>query len=72
MDVEIIDDKVPFFDGGFRFDGALDVLEIVLLGAGRSSRDQADATGCDLEVDDKTQGAMADVLEFTPFDVAGA
>ena len=72
MDVEIIDNEVPFVDGWLGFDRPLDVVDIVLLSAARTGRDGPNPTGGDLEVDDETEGAVADILIFPPFDLAGS
>lgn len=70
MDIEIINNEVPLFDRWLGFERPLDVLHIVFLGAGWSDRDSADVTRGDLEIDDETQGTVADILVLPPFDLA--
>lgn len=68
MNIEIIDHEVPFSDPWLGFDRALNVVQVILFGPGWASGDQPDPTGGDLKVDDKTEGAVANILVFPSFD----
>jgi hypothetical protein len=69
MDVEIIDHEMPLGHLWGGFDRPADMIDIVFLGSGRASRDEANVAAGDLKIDDETQRAVADVLVFAPFDL---
>lgn len=70
MNIEIIHHKMPSLDLGFGFNGALNMVEVVLFGSGRTGRDPTDLPGGDLKIDDKGQRAVPNVLVFTAFHFA--
>lgn len=72
MNIELIDDEMPFGHGRLGLEGALDMIGIVQFGAGGSDRGQADLAGDHLKIDDEGQRAVANVLELPSFHFAGS
>lgn len=64
MGVEIVHNEMPLHDAGIRVNGALEVSEKILLLTRGTSRDLSDLAVSDMEVDDKGQRTMPDVLEL--------
>ena len=70
--VEVVDDEVPARGGRVGRDDALDVGEEVGLGAGRAAGRGDDLAGGHVAAEDEGAGAVADVLELPPLDLARA
>ena len=71
MRIEIIGDEMPFGHVRFGFHGAADVVQIIRLSAGRSRRNGSDPAGGHIEIDDKGQRPVPNVLELPPFHFTG-
>jgi hypothetical protein len=69
--VEVVDDEVPARGGGVGRHHARDVGEEVGLGARRAARWGDDLPGDHVPTDDEGAGAVPDVLELAPLDLAG-
>lgn len=67
MDVEIIADKAPLGCQRVRSDPALDVFDKILFVACSAGGACDQFASCNIEVTDKRQRTMPDILKFTPF-----
>jgi hypothetical protein len=71
MCIEIVYNEMPLPDLWVSFNGALDMSEKIGFIARWSSRNLSNPTPGDMEVDDKRQCSMSDILEFSPQDMSG-
>lgn len=67
MNIEIVDHEMPFTDHWLGFHRALNMVQVVLFSPGRASRDAPHLAGGNLKVDDKSQGAVSNILVFPSF-----
>jgi hypothetical protein len=70
MGIEIITDVVPFADGRFGADTALNMREKILFGARRLSGNGGNLPRSDVEIEGEGQRTVADVFELPAFDLA--
>ena len=66
MNIEIVNDKVPFGYLRRTFNAALDVLYKIFFGPCASTRHRGNLASGYVKVDDKSQGPMPDVFKLTP------
>lgn len=72
MNIELIDDEMPFGHGRVGLDRALNMIGIVLFRPGGSNRGQSDLACGHVKIDDEGQRTVANVLELTPLHFAGS
>lgn len=72
VNIELIDDEMPFSSRRIGLDGALNMIDVILFRAGGADRGQADLTGGHVKIDDEGQRAVANVLELPSFHFAGS
>jgi hypothetical protein len=58
---------MPAFDLWRGGNGALNMIQVILFGSGRTGRDQTDLTGGDLKIDDEGQCPVPNILIFPAF-----
>ena len=72
VNIELIDDEMPFGSRRVSLDGALNMIDVILFRTGGSDRGQADLAGGHVKIDDESQRAVANVLELPPLHFAGS
>lgn len=71
MDIEIIDHKMPAAHGRVGCNRGLNMVEVVLFGAGGATRNLTNLPGGNLKIDDETERAVPNVFKLPSFDFAG-
>ena len=71
MNIELVDDEMPFGHRRIGLDRALNMIGVVLFSAGGPDRGEADLACGYVKIDDEGQGAVSNVLELAPFHLAG-
>ena len=72
MNIELIDDEMPFGYRWIGLDRALNMIDIVLFRTGRPDRGEAHLACGHVKIDDEGQRAVSNVLELSPLHLAGS
>ena len=72
MNIELVDDEMPFGYRRVGLDSTLNMMDLVLFSAGGSNRGEAHLACSHIKIDDEGQGAVSNVLELAPFHFAGS
>ncbi len=66
MNIELVNNEMPFGHSWLSFNGASNMVQIVLFGAGGTDRGGANLAGGHIKIDDKGQGAVANIFVLPP------
>ncbi len=72
MNIELVNDEMPFGHRRVGLDRALNMIDVVLFSAGGSDRGEADLACGHVKIDDEGQSAVSNVLELAPLHLAGS